>query len=175
MKKTFKVIALVLSVVMMMAAFASCSGNDNKDETSTDAKNTDKTLKIGIIQYMSHPSLDNCYQGIKEALDASGLKFEIDYQTGSSASADSDCASFAKNMVAANVDMIFAIATPAAKACIQRHRRHRHSGYLLRRQRSRCRKAGTVLRSPRRQMHRYIRCSRSRGSGKHDHGHAALR
>lgn len=116
MKKTFKVIALVLSVVMMMAAFASCSGNDNKDETSTDAKNTDKTLKIGIIQYMSHPSLDNCYQGIKEALDASGLKFEIDYQTGSSASADSDCASFAKNMVAANVDMIFAIATPAAKA-----------------------------------------------------------
>lgn len=112
MKKTFKIIALVLSFVMMIAAMTACS--DSKTDSSN--SNNGKSLKIGIIQYMSHPSLDNCYQGIKEALDASGLNFEIDYQTGSSASADSDCASFAKNMVSNNVDMIFAIATPAAKA-----------------------------------------------------------
>ena len=113
MKRSVKVLALILSVVMMIAALASCSDKSGND---TSADTADKTLKIGIIQYMSHPSLDNCYQGIKDALDASGLKFEIDYQTGSSASADSDCASFAKNMVASGVDMIFAIATTAAKA-----------------------------------------------------------
>ena len=101
-----KVIALLL-VAIMMFAFAGCSENKNKE---------DSVLKIGIIQYMSHPSLDNCYNGIISALENSGIEYTVDYQTGSSSSADADCTNFAKNMVAANYDMIIAIATPAAKA-----------------------------------------------------------
>lgn len=101
-----KVIALLL-VAIMMFAFAGCSENKNKD---------DSVLKIGIIQYMSHPSLDNCYNGIISALENSGIEYTVDYQTGSSSSADADCTNFAKNMVSANYDMIIAIATPAAKA-----------------------------------------------------------
>ena len=103
MKKT---IALLLAAIMMFA-FAGCSENKNKE---------DSVLKIGIIQYMSHPSLDNCYNGIISALENSGIEYTVDYQTGSSSSADADCTNFAKNMVAANYDMIIAIATPAAKA-----------------------------------------------------------
>lgn len=101
-----KIIALLL-VAIMMFAFAGCRENKNKD---------DSVLKIGIIQYMSHPSLDNCYNGIISALENSGIEYTVDYQTGSSSSADADCTNFAKNMVAANYDMIIAIATPAAKA-----------------------------------------------------------
>ena len=101
-----KIIALLL-VAIMMFAFAGCSENKNKE---------DSVLKIGIIQYMSHPSLDNCYNGIISALENSGIEYTVDYQTGSSSSADADCTNFAKNMVAANYDMIIAIATPAAKA-----------------------------------------------------------
>ena len=101
-----KIIALLL-VAIMMFAFAGCSENKNKE---------DSVLKIGIIQYMSHPSLDNCYNGIISALENSGIEYTVDYQTGSSGSADADCTNFAKNMVAANYDMIIAIATPAAKA-----------------------------------------------------------
>ena len=101
-----KIIALLL-VAIMMFAFAGCSENKNKE---------DSVLKIGIIQYMSHPSLDNCYNGIISALQNSGIEYTVDYQTGSSSSADADCTNFAKNMVAANYDMIIAIATPAAKA-----------------------------------------------------------
>ena len=101
-----KIIAVMLAVIMMLA-FAGCGETQNE-------KNS--VLKIGIIQYMSHPSLDNCYNGVISALESSGLQYTVDYQTGSGNSADSDCTNFAKNMVAANYDMIIAIATPAAKS-----------------------------------------------------------
>ena len=102
MKK--RILALILALILVAACFTGCNTNANK------------TLKIGIIQYMSHPSLDNCYNGVVESLKASGLDYTIDYQIGSNSSADSDCANFAKNMVSENYNMIIAIATPAAKA-----------------------------------------------------------
>lgn len=101
-----KIIAVMLAVIMMLA-FVGCGETQNE-------KNS--VLKIGIIQYMSHPSLDNCYNGVISALESSGLQYTVDYQIGSGNSADSDCTNFAKNMVAANYDMIIAIATPAAKS-----------------------------------------------------------
>ena len=101
-----KIIAVMLAVIMMLA-FAGCGETQNE-------KNS--VLKIGIIQYMSHPSLDNCYNGVISALESSGIQYTVDYQIGSGNSADSDCTNFAKNMVAANYDMIIAIATPAAKS-----------------------------------------------------------
>ncbi len=104
-----KFLAIVMALALALS-FAACGSTDSQ---SSDAK-SDKMYKIGIIQYMSHPSLDNCYNGIKQGLDAAGIKYELDYQTGSASAADTDCANFAKNMVSANVDMIFAIATPAA-------------------------------------------------------------
>lgn len=103
-----KIIAVMLAVIMMLA-FAGCGETQNE-------KNS--VLKIGIIQYMSHPSLDNCYNGVISALESSGLQYTVDYQIGSGNSADSDCTNFAKNMVAANYDMIIAIATPAAKSAL---------------------------------------------------------
>lgn len=113
MKKIIKITCVLAVCLSVLAALVSC-GDGEKD--------TSDTLKVGIIQYMSHPSLDNCYEGVKEALESAEgseafeKKIEIDYKTGSASSADSDCMSFAKNMVADGVDMIIAIATPAAKA-----------------------------------------------------------
>ena len=104
MKNTMKKIAMLALVLCVLICLAACG------ETGDDA------LKIGVIQYMSHPSLDNCYEGINAALSASGLSYTLDRQIGSSNAADADCVSFAKNMVAENYDMIVAIATPAAQA-----------------------------------------------------------
>lgn len=101
-----KIISFVISVIIMLSAavmFSSC-------------KSQKDTYKIGIIQYVSHPSLDNCYTGIIAALEESEIagKYTIDRQIGSDASADSDCETYAKSMVAQKYDLIFAIATPAA-------------------------------------------------------------
>ena len=104
MKNTMKKIAMLLLALCLIVCFAACGDTESG------------TLKIGIIQYMSHPSLDNCYDGVIAALDASGLTYTAQRQIGSSNAADADCVSFAKNMVAENYDMIVAIATPAAQA-----------------------------------------------------------
>lgn len=108
MKKSLKVLSLVLALAITALCMAGCGSS----KSSSDGKK----LKIGIIQYMSHPSLDNCYKGVTEGLKSLKQDYEIDYQVGSAASADADCTSFASNMVSGNCDMIIAIATPAAKA-----------------------------------------------------------
>lgn len=103
MKKTFTLFLAFALMLSSLFVFASCNKAD-----------TGQTLKVGVIQYMSHPSLDNCYEGIKNALEESELKIEIDRQIGSGNSAENDTLSFARNMVAAEYDLIIAIATPAA-------------------------------------------------------------
>lgn len=103
-----KLISLALTLVLCLSALVVLS--------SCGEKKTSDTLKVGVIQYMSHPSLDNCYAGVKEALESSDKNVTIEYKVGSANAADSDCTSFAKNMVAEKVDLIVAIATPAAKA-----------------------------------------------------------
>lgn len=103
MKKIVSIILVVLLVVLS----AGCSGTSGTGSSK---------YKVGIIQYMSHPSLDNCYNGIVAGLDEEGIEYELVYQTGSSASADSDCINYAKNMVADGCDIIIGIATNAAKA-----------------------------------------------------------
>ncbi|MGN1117241.1 MAG: ABC transporter substrate-binding protein [Acutalibacteraceae bacterium] len=116
MKNTLRKIIAALLCLAMVFAFAACSGNDTDTDASSDASDTAQPLNIGIIQYVSHPSLDNCYQGIINALEKSDLDYTVDRQIGSDNAADSDCASFAKTMVAQKYDLIFAIATPAATA-----------------------------------------------------------
>ncbi|MBR1810360.1 MAG: ABC transporter substrate-binding protein [Clostridia bacterium] len=118
MKKSIKLVAVLVALAMLaLVAFTGCGNQpsgDNAEEPSTDAPQA-AALNIGVIQYISHPSLDNCYAGIKEALEtAYGENVNIDFQIGSDSSADADCASYAKAMVAKNYDMIIAIATPAA-------------------------------------------------------------
>ena len=65
MKKIIKVLALTLSLALSVFAFSACGTKDK-----TDSDKSGEKLKIGVIQYMSHPSLDNCYNGIKQALEA---------------------------------------------------------------------------------------------------------
>lgn len=107
MKMMKKVLAVLLSALLIAAAFAGCA-------PSADPNNggESKELKVAILQYMPHSSLDNCTQGIKNALDKAGIKYDV--QIGSSGSAYADCESYAAQMAAADYDLIIPVATPAA-------------------------------------------------------------
>ena len=111
----FKKIAAAVLSAALAAMCAGCSSNTSADSNSADASAADKdSITVGVIQYGSHPSLDNCYQGVEEGLMASEYadKIVIDRQDGNFDSAT--CDSIAKNMASKIYDLIFAIATPAA-------------------------------------------------------------
>lgn len=75
-----------------------------------------ETATIGIIQYATHPSLDNCTEGFLLGLSESGYvqgdTLTVDFQNAMADMSNSDMQ--AKNMAAKGVDMIVGVATPAA-------------------------------------------------------------
>ena len=124
MKKSTKVIAFLMSMFLVAAlVFTGCDNkqqpaadnNSSASDTESVSETTDAPAKykVGIIQFMPHPSLDNCCQGIKNALD--DAKIDYDVQVGSTASAVDDCQNYAARMASSGeYDAIIAIATPAA-------------------------------------------------------------
>ena len=119
MKNTKKILTALLSAALSVAMLASCAKTDKTGGTTVDDAAGDKAgndvKTVGVIQYVSHPSLDNCYAGLEAALkEKYGDNVTIERQIGSDSAADSDCSTFAKQFAAKDVDIMIAIATPAA-------------------------------------------------------------
>lgn len=124
MKKILKITAVLLALAMVIA-FAACGGKTEPATTGTDASATsgtdaqsvssDKTFKIGVIQLLEHDALNANYQGfldkINELLPG---QVAIDYQNAQGE--QTNCTTIVNKFVSDGVDMIFAIATPAAQA-----------------------------------------------------------
>lgn len=110
MKNLKKLFAFVLTLVLALS-FVSC-GNSK----STDGKETAKKT-IGIIQFGSHASLNNCYDGIIKGLEENGIKLD-DYNVEllNSNFDPSVSQSQANTLVNKKADVIIAIATPSAVA-----------------------------------------------------------
>ena len=116
MKKMLKITAVLLALAMVIA-LAACGGKTEPASTGTDAQSvsSDKTFKIGVIQLLEHDALNANYQGfldkINELLPG---QVEIDYQNAQGE--QTNCTTIVNKFVSDGVDMIFAIATPAAQA-----------------------------------------------------------
>lgn len=110
MKKKSMLLLLVTAAIMLV--LAACG---KKDETQDEKANADeKTYKVGILQYVEHPSLNEATKGFKAALKESGLKVEYNEQNAQGDPANNTTA--ANNLVGAGNDLIFANATPSAQA-----------------------------------------------------------
>ena len=109
MKNIKKIIAFVLTLTLVFA-FAGCGSKDTSSDTS--GKKT-----IGIIQFGSHASLNNCYDGIIKGLAENGIN-EEDYNIEllNSNFDPSVSQTQANNLVNKNAAVISAIATPSAVA-----------------------------------------------------------
>lgn len=103
MKFMKKIAAAALASAMLLSC-ASCSGGEDK-------------IKIGISKMMTHDAMDKAEAGFVQALTDAGYddsKVEIDYQNGQGET--SNLNTIALQFVGNDVDLIFAIATPAAQA-----------------------------------------------------------
>ncbi|MDR1771201.1 MAG: ABC transporter substrate-binding protein [Hungatella sp.] len=125
MKKSAKVLSLVLAGVMMMSlsacgskapdTAASAAEKTGEAAESTAEKTADgKQFKIGVLQLVQHAALDATNKGFIKALDDAGLNYTVDQQN---ASGDQPtCQTIASKLVNDKDDLILAIATPAAQA-----------------------------------------------------------
>lgn len=113
MKKIIGKLTAAALAVALAASLGACS----QQQGGSSGGGT-KQLKIGVVQYAVHPSLDNCYKGFLAGLEEEG------YQDGKNLSVDfqnaqgdpSNAAMIAKSMVSKKEDLVMGIATPAAMA-----------------------------------------------------------
>ena len=122
--KTMKKFAAALLALTLTLSLAACSnsGDSGVPDDGGDApvsSGDDKPFVIGISQYGEHGSLDNCRIGFLQGLEEAGLvegeDFTVEYQNADFD--DNIAAQIGTTFSAMNVDLMVAIATPAATAC----------------------------------------------------------
>ncbi len=92
------------------AVLAGCGSGS----ATTDSGSGTGSYKIGVVQLTEHAALDAANNGFVEAIKASGLEVTIDQQNAQND--QSACQTIASKFVGDGVDLIYAIATPAAQA-----------------------------------------------------------
>ena len=131
MKKSVKKILAAVLAAAMIFGLAGCAATATQEtgaqpsaaasESASTASGdttaaTGESVTIGVIQYATHPSLDNCYTGFVQGLAEEGFvegeNLTIDFQNAQGDMANSDM--IAKNMVSKKESMLMGIATPAA-------------------------------------------------------------
>ena len=124
MKKISKILVLLLVGIMILTACGSTDnqviGNDNIENIDTNEVKEDiedTVYKIGISQLTEHPALDDARRGFEDGLKELGVNAEIDYKNAQGDIANT--VSIAQKFVSDGVDLIFAIATPAAQSAKQ--------------------------------------------------------
>lgn len=109
MKKT-------LGIIFALSLILTACGTATTNTTTPAPAAEEKTFKVGIVQLIEHPALDASREGFIKALEDNGVNVEVDY-----VSAQGDIAvarTISEKFVADGVDLIFAIATPAAEAAV---------------------------------------------------------
>ena len=113
MKK--KMISLMITAALL-TAFAGCGAatSVSGSENSSGGEN----YTIGISQFAEHGSLDNCREGFLEGLKEEGLEEgkNLTVKVNNAASDMGTAAQIAQSFAADDMDLICAIATPAAQA-----------------------------------------------------------
>ncbi|SMC47855.1 ABC transporter substrate-binding protein [Papillibacter cinnamivorans] len=120
MKKTSRLLALSLALAMVLALAGCTSGGSTATATptATPAPTEQASFSVGIIQYVEHAALDASREGFVQALADNGYvegqNLTLDLQN---AQADqNNLKTISQRFVNNKVDLILAIATPAAQA-----------------------------------------------------------
>ncbi len=111
-----KIVAMLLSVLMVLTLGAcSSSGSDSSSDSG------EKTYKVGILQLMTHGSLDEAREGMKDYLKEHGYVEgeNVEYIYQNPEGDQSNLSTMADSLINSNCDVIVAIATSPAQVLMQ--------------------------------------------------------
>ncbi|TFI70959.1 ABC transporter substrate-binding protein [Carnobacterium divergens] len=112
-KKMKKIAIASLTGLVALGLLAGCTGGNSKSENK-------KEVKVGVLQYMEHNSLDQARKGfvaeLKDAGYEEGKNMTLDYQNAQGD--QSNLKSMSERLVKNKNDVILAIATPAAQSVV---------------------------------------------------------
>ena len=113
-----KIIAMLLTVLMVITLGA-CSSNESTSSTSTDS--SPNTYKVGILQLMTHGSLDEAREGMKDYLKEHGYVEgeNVEYVYQNPEGDQSNLSTMADSLINEKCDVIVAIATSPAQVLMQ--------------------------------------------------------
>lgn len=108
----------ILLVMLILSLLVGCQKNtenlSNKSEETTKTEESQGKVKIGLVKFIDHVSLDAAKEGFLEELKDNGIDYEL---VDLSANGDiSLIPTLANQLQSENVDLIYAIATPSAQA-----------------------------------------------------------
>ena len=108
LNKIFIAFASLLVCVLGYGVYSSNKGEDTN-------KTQNKEVKVGVLQLLSHPALDQIYKGLEDGLAKEGYKagenLKIDLQNAQGD--QSNLASMGQKLVTDNNDILVGITTPA--------------------------------------------------------------
>lgn len=113
MNKNIRILAVILTAALILVA-SGCAVRTGTDENK---ENTDK-ITVGIIQYAEHIALDSAREGFIDSLKDNGyIEGEnIIYDLQNAQGDQSNLSTISDRFIGNKVDMVLAIATPAAQA-----------------------------------------------------------
>jgi putative ABC transport system substrate-binding protein len=109
---------LVLVAAAALAFAVAACGDETADETAAEEQ---ESYSIGITQIVSHPALDACVEGFKEALAEKGfvegdnVTYDVQNAQGDMATASSIAQKFAGD----DLDLVLSVATPTSQAMVK--------------------------------------------------------
>ena len=110
-----KFLILAMSALMVFACGKKSSEkNSAVEKSNTQTQAAGKTYKIGVTQFMTHPSLDLVKKGFEKAFEEAGIKADFDEKNANGEVTTANL--IASNYKADKKDLVFGIATPSAQA-----------------------------------------------------------
>ena len=109
-----KIFTSFLTILMVISLFA--CGNKQASTANQSTNTEEKVFKIGTLQLVQHAALDASYNGFVDYLNEKGIKFTMDFQNASGE--QSACETIAEKFANDNLDLCYAIATPAAQSVV---------------------------------------------------------
>lgn len=120
-----KILSVGMTLMMMAGILSGCGNGSSSSQNAvnsveslaTNETSGDKIYKVGIVQPMEHPSLNEIRGALEEKLtELLGSQVEIDYKNaqGDTSNLNTICSNF----VSSKKDVIVGIATPAAMSAV---------------------------------------------------------